>query len=76
MTGAGRGMGREHAGLFARRGAKVVVSDVGADLYGGGEGAGPAAAGRLGEMVSNRPPDPAIMPPLALTVHISTDAER
>lgn len=43
ITGAGRGMGREHARLFATRGAKVVVSDVGADLFGSGADAGPAA---------------------------------
>ena len=29
VTGAGRGMGREHALLLARRGAKVVVNDYG-----------------------------------------------
>jgi NAD(P)-dependent dehydrogenase (short-subunit alcohol dehydrogenase family) len=42
VTGAGRGMGRAHAQLFAARGASVVVSDVGADLFGGGADAGPA----------------------------------
>jgi NAD(P)-dependent dehydrogenase (short-subunit alcohol dehydrogenase family) len=42
VTGAGRGMGREHALLFARRGAKVVVSDAGVDLFGAGQDAGPA----------------------------------
>jgi NAD(P)-dependent dehydrogenase (short-subunit alcohol dehydrogenase family) len=42
VTGAGRGMGREHARLLARRGAKVVVSDLGVDLYGTGSDAGPA----------------------------------
>ncbi len=36
VTGAGRGMGREHALLFAKRGAKVVVSDVGTTLFGTG----------------------------------------
>jgi NAD(P)-dependent dehydrogenase (short-subunit alcohol dehydrogenase family) len=30
ITGAGRGIGREHALLFAREGARVVVNDVGA----------------------------------------------
>ena len=30
ITGAGRGLGREHALLFAAEGAKVVVNDVGA----------------------------------------------
>jgi NAD(P)-dependent dehydrogenase (short-subunit alcohol dehydrogenase family) len=42
VTGAGRGMGREHALLLARRGASVVVSDIGADLYGRGADEGPA----------------------------------
>lgn len=31
MTGAGGGLGREHALLFARRGARIVVNDVGHD---------------------------------------------
>jgi NAD(P)-dependent dehydrogenase (short-subunit alcohol dehydrogenase family) len=44
VTGAGRGMGREHALLLARRGAQVVVSDVGADLYGRGDDPRPAEA--------------------------------
>jgi NAD(P)-dependent dehydrogenase (short-subunit alcohol dehydrogenase family) len=42
VTGAGRGMGRAHAELFAARGAAVVVSDVGTDLFGRGADAGPA----------------------------------
>jgi NAD(P)-dependent dehydrogenase (short-subunit alcohol dehydrogenase family) len=42
ITGAGRGMGREHARLLARRGAKVVVADVGVGLFGEGADAGPA----------------------------------
>ena len=42
VTGAGRGMGREHARLLARRGAKVVVSDLGVDLYGRGSDQWPA----------------------------------
>ena len=29
ITGAGRGLGREHARLFAAEGAKVVVNDLG-----------------------------------------------
>ena len=29
ITGAGRGIGREHALLFAAEGAKVVVNDLG-----------------------------------------------
>ncbi len=42
VTGAGRGMGRSHALLLAQRGAKVVVSDVGAPLGGGVADAVPA----------------------------------
>ena len=39
ITGAGRGIGREHALLFASEGAKVVVNDLGGSLDGsGGEG--------------------------------------
>jgi NAD(P)-dependent dehydrogenase (short-subunit alcohol dehydrogenase family) len=37
ITGAGRGLGREYALLFAREGAKVVVNDLGGDLHGQGE---------------------------------------
>ena len=44
VTGAGRGMGREHAIMLADRGAKVVVSDLGVDLYGRGSDTGPAQA--------------------------------
>lgn len=36
ITGAGRGVGREHALLFAREGAKVVVNDLGAAPDGAG----------------------------------------
>ncbi len=36
ITGAGRGMGREHARLFATEGAAVVVNDTGADRDGTG----------------------------------------
>jgi len=59
ITGAGRGIGREHALLFAREGARVVVNDLGAANDGSGSDAGPAqevvdeirAAG--GEAVAN-----------------------
>jgi NAD(P)-dependent dehydrogenase (short-subunit alcohol dehydrogenase family) len=42
ITGAGRGIGREHALLFAREGASVVVNDVGGANDGTGSDAGPA----------------------------------
>src|SRR5437764_6768578 len=42
ITGAGRGIGREHALLFAAEGAKVVVNDVGGDWHGLGADAAPA----------------------------------
>jgi NAD(P)-dependent dehydrogenase (short-subunit alcohol dehydrogenase family) len=42
VTGAGRGMGREHARLLAARGASVVVSDAGVDLFGSGSDHAPA----------------------------------
>jgi len=44
ITGAGRGIGREHALLFAREGAKVVVNDLGGGTDGSGADAGPAQA--------------------------------
>jgi NAD(P)-dependent dehydrogenase (short-subunit alcohol dehydrogenase family) len=59
ITGAGRGIGREHAILFAAEGAKVVVNDLGGARDGSGADATPAqevveeikAAG--GEAVAN-----------------------
>ncbi|HWC36370.1 MAG TPA: SDR family oxidoreductase [Mycobacteriales bacterium] len=42
ITGAGRGIGREHALLFAREGAAVVVNDLGGSNDGSGSDAGPA----------------------------------
>jgi len=42
VTGAGRGIGRCHALLLAERGAHVVVSDAGTELFGTGTDAGPA----------------------------------
>lgn len=59
ITGAGRGIGREHALLFAAEGARVVVNDLGGGNDGSGSDGGPArevadeirAAG--GEAVAN-----------------------
>jgi NAD(P)-dependent dehydrogenase (short-subunit alcohol dehydrogenase family) len=59
ITGAGRGIGREHALLFASEGAKVVVNDLGGGTDGTGADTSPAqqvvdeikAAG--GEAVAN-----------------------
>jgi NAD(P)-dependent dehydrogenase (short-subunit alcohol dehydrogenase family) len=42
ITGAGRGIGREHALLFAAEGAKVVVNDLGGALDGSSSEATPA----------------------------------
>jgi NAD(P)-dependent dehydrogenase (short-subunit alcohol dehydrogenase family) len=42
ITGAGRGIGREHALLFGAEGASVVVNDLGGDWHGMGTDAGPA----------------------------------
>src|ERR1700712_2305636 len=42
ITGAGRGIGREHALLFAAEGAKVVVNDLGGANDGSGTDATPA----------------------------------
>jgi 3-hydroxyacyl-CoA dehydrogenase/3a,7a,12a-trihydroxy-5b-cholest-24-enoyl-CoA hydratase len=42
ITGAGGGLGRTHALLFASRGAKVVVNDLGGGMHGKGKGSAAA----------------------------------
>ena len=42
ITGAGRGIGRDHAIMMAEHGAKVVVNDLGGDEFGGGGDLTPA----------------------------------
>src|ERR1700751_3235879 len=45
ITGAGRGIGREHALLFAAEGAKIVVNDLGGSADGTGADASAAQQG-------------------------------
>lgn len=51
VTGAGGGLGRAHALLMARRGAKIVVNDLGGAV-GGQAGSASAAAAVAAEIVS------------------------
>src|SRR5689334_4457502 len=43
VTGAGRGLGREHALMLAAHGAKIVVNDIGTSRDGSGKDPSPAA---------------------------------
>ena len=36
VTGAGNGLGKSHARMLGALGAKVVVNDLGGDIFGGG----------------------------------------
>ena len=47
VTGAGGGLGRAHALLFAKQGARVLVNDLGGSAQ--GEGANASAIGKCGE---------------------------
>jgi NAD(P)-dependent dehydrogenase (short-subunit alcohol dehydrogenase family) len=51
ITGAGRGIGRQHALFFAERGARVVVNDYGGGLR-GENGNNPAPADEVVAMIS------------------------
>jgi NAD(P)-dependent dehydrogenase (short-subunit alcohol dehydrogenase family) len=59
VTGAGRGLGREHALLLADEGARIVVNDLGGGIDGTGAAASPAEEvaaeirSRGGEAVAN-----------------------
>ena len=59
ITGAGRGLGREHALLFAAEGASVVVNDLGGEADGSGDDQTPAQQvvneikGMGGEAIAN-----------------------
>ena len=48
VTGAGRGLGRSHALEFARRGARVLVNDLGGAVD--GTGSGPTAQSVVDEI--------------------------
>ena len=43
VTGAGRGLGREHALMLAAHGAKIIVNDIGTSREGSGKDPSPAS---------------------------------
>ncbi len=54
VTGAGGGLGRSHALLLGKRGARVVVNDLGGSMHGGGQSGTPAAEGGRGDQGRRR----------------------
>ena len=52
VTGAGSGLGCSHALEFARRGARVVVNDLGGDLH--GDGSSSAGADKVAAEIESR----------------------
>ncbi|GAA2538779.1 SDR family oxidoreductase [Mycolicibacterium diernhoferi] len=52
VTGAGGGIGREHALAFAAEGARVVVNDIGVGLDGSPAGGGSAAQNVVDEIIA------------------------
>ena len=54
VTGAGAGLGRQHALLLASRGAKVVVNDPGGSVDGTGGANAAARGGRVADQSGRR----------------------
>ena len=55
VTGAGGGIGREIAIMMARRGAKMIINDIGASLAGEGWSDTPGAADQADHRAARRP---------------------